>query len=89
MRAPAGDEPAGIAVPRQRAELVANRVAEQLFQRPAWRVRQLADCRDADAGEARLGDRSYAPHEADRQVMQEFEFGSGVDDHQPIRLGDL
>ena len=32
---------------------------------------------------------AHAPHQLDRQVVKELEFGRGIDDHQPVGLGHL
>ena len=66
------------------------RTAEQAgCQRPRRALRQLADGGDAALGESRPGRRTDAPHQLDRQIVQEGELGPGIDDHQPVGLGDL
>ena len=42
-----------------------------------------------DLGEPRPGDRADAPHQIDRQIVKECELGLGIDDDQPVWLGDL
>ena len=80
---------ARVAVPRQRGELFAGGGTEQPRQRAAMRPGQLADGLDADLGQPRLGRRSDAPHQPDRQIVQEGELAAGIDDHQPVGLGHL
>ena len=66
---------ARIAIPGQRRELLAGRGTEQPLERPSRRLRQLPDGEHADLGQPRLGDRAHAPHQLDRQVVQEVELG--------------
>ena len=78
-----------IAIPRQRRQLVAQRAAEQPLQRSPRGLRQLPDGVHADLGEPRLGDGADAPHQLDRQVVEERELGRGIDDDEPVGLGRL
>ena len=80
---------ARIAIPRQRRELLARRGTEQSLERPSRHLRQLPDGQHADLGQSRLGDRAHAPHQLDGQVVQEIQFGVGIDDDQPVGLGHL
>ena len=80
---------ARIAVPGERAELLAGGVAEQAFERAARRIRQLPDGENALVRELGPGDGTDAPHQADRQIVEELEFGRGIDHDQAVRLGDL
>ena len=80
---------ARIAVPGERAELLAGGMAEQALERAARHVRQLSDGEDALLGELRPGDGTDAPHQADRQIVEELELGRGIDHDQTVRLGDL
>ncbi len=49
----------------------------------------MADGQHAALGQSRLGHRADAPHQLDRQVVKEFQFALGIDDDQPVGLGDL
>ena len=64
-------------------------MAEKAFERTSGRVRQLSDGQNALVLELRLGDGADAPHQADRQVVEEREFRFGIDHDQAVRLGDL
>src|SRR5262245_9789476 len=44
---------------------------------------------DALLGQARLGGRTYSPHQLDRQIVKEIQLGSRVDDHQAVGFGHL
>jgi len=50
---------------------------------------ELADRADAALGQALLGDRAHAPHQAHRERVQELPFTPGLDDDQTVRLRDL
>ena len=50
---------------------------------------QLPNGMSAQLGEPRLGDRTYAPHQLDRQVVKETELSLRIDHHQSIGLGHL
>jgi hypothetical protein len=63
--------------------------SEQLLQRPARGLGQLADCDDADFRQPRLRFRADAPHQFDRQIVQEGKFGRRIDEDQPVRLRHL
>ena len=43
----------------------------------------------ADLGQTRLSHQAHSPHQLDGQVLKEFQFGVGIDNHQPIGLGQL
>ena len=81
---------ARIAVPGQRGELLAGGADRAAARATAaacsasWPM-----VRDADLGQPRLGRRADAPHQLDRQIVQEGELGAGIDHHQPVGLGDL
>ena len=74
---------------RVRTKLLAGGRAEQPRQRPAGRMCQLADRRDTDLGEFCRGHRADAPHQVDRQAVQELQFCSRIDLHHAVGLGDL
>ena len=78
-----------IAIPRQRRELLSRRGTEQSLERPSRHLRQLSDGQHADLGQPRPGDRAHAPHQLDGQIVQELQFGVGIDDDQPVGLGHL
>ena len=80
---------ARIPIPRQRPELLSGRLADQALQRLARHLRQLPDGAHAGLGQPGPGDRANAPHQLDRQVVQESEFGLRIDEHQPVGLGHL
>ena len=80
---------ARIAIPRQRRQLVAERMPEQPLQRLRRRLRQLPDGEHTVLGQPFPGDRANAPHQLDRQVVQERELGRGIDDDQAVGLGHL
>src|SRR6202011_5966998 len=65
------------------------RGTEQPLERPSRCLCQLPDRKHADLGQTRLGDRAHSPHQLDGQVVKEFKFGVGIDNHQPVRLGHL
>ncbi len=52
-------------------------------------VGELADGRDTALGRTRARNRTHAPHQVDRQAVQERQFLVGIDDDQAIGLGDL
>ncbi len=62
---------------------------KQILKPPWLNVCQLSDGDHTGIGQLRLGDGSHAPHQLDRQVVQENELGCWVHNHQPVRLGDL
>ena len=79
----------GIAIPRQRTKLVAQGAPEQPLQSPSRDLRQLPDLEHAHLRKSGLGDRAHAPHQFDRQVVQEFELFFRGDHDEPVRFGDL
>ena len=72
-----------------RRQLLAGGAAEHPLDRPPGVLRQLSDRGDAARRKPRAGDRPDAPHQVDRQIMQEGDLAGGVDHHQPVGLGDL
>jgi hypothetical protein len=54
---------AGIALPGERVQLIADSVAEQTFERVPRRIGELADRENALVPEFRFGDGSDAPHQ--------------------------
>ena len=38
---------------------------------------------------SRLTDRAHAPHQFDRQIVKEVQFGARIDHRQPVGLGCL
>src|SRR4029450_12866780 len=78
-----------VAVPSQRCKLLSNRATDHPFERPSRHLCQLADGMDTNLGQARLGGRTYSPHQLDRKIVKEMQFGFGVDDHQAVGFGHL
>jgi hypothetical protein len=70
-----------IAIPRQRCEFLSRCGTEQTLERPSRCLCQLPDSEHADLGQTRLSDRAYSPHQLDGQVVKEFQFGVGIDNH--------
>ena len=75
LRAPMRPDFPRIAIPGERGQLLRSRPAEQPFQRARRGRSQLPDREHADLGQARLGGRPDAPHQLDRQIVQELELG--------------
>src|SRR5262249_52880709 len=44
---------------------------------------------DADLGQPCLGSRANAPHQLDRQIMKEVQFGLWIDNHQTVGFSHL
>jgi hypothetical protein len=42
---------------------------------------QLPNSKHPDLSQTRPGDRAHSPHQLDRQVVKEFQFGVGIDNH--------
>ena len=78
-----------IAIPCERRQLLSGRAADYSLKRPSRHFRQLPNGVNADLGESRAGNRAHSPHQLDRQIMEEIQFGLGIDDYQPIRFGHL
>src|SRR5919109_2898884 len=73
-RAPARLDLPRIAVPRECRQLSSHSVPKQSLHGLKRALSQLTDGGDADPGEPRLGRGTHAPHEGNRQFMQELEF---------------
>src|SRR5262249_30891040 len=78
-----------VAIPCERRQLLSGCATDYSLERPSRHLRQLPDGVNTDVGESRAGNRAHSPHQLDGQVMEETQFGLGIDDHQPIRLGYL
>ena len=78
-----------IAIPRERREFLSRCGTKQLRERLSRCSRQLSDGTYTDVGQPRLTDRAHAPHQFDRQIVKEVQFGAGIDHHQPVGLGCL
>ncbi len=78
-----------ITIPRERHQLFADRAADYSLKRPSWQLAELPNGMDTNLGQPRPSGRPHSPHQLDRQVMKEIQFGLGIDDHQPVRLGHL
>ena len=70
-----------IAIPCERRQLLSDRAAYYSLKRPSWHLGQLPNGVNTDLGESRAGNRAHSPHQLDRQVMEEIQFGLGIDDH--------
>src|SRR5262249_47886805 len=66
---------ARVAVPSQRRKLLSDRATDYPLERPSWHLCQLADGMDAHLGQARLGGRTYSPHQLDRQIVKKIQLG--------------
>src|SRR4029453_7713307 len=64
-----------VAVPSQRRKLVSTRVTDHPFGRPSRHLSHVSDSMDAYLGQARLGGRTYSPHQLDRQIVEEIQLG--------------
>jgi hypothetical protein len=70
-----------ITVPCERRQILSGRATDYSLKRPPWQFRQLPDGMDANLGQPRPGNWTHSPHQLDRQVMEEIQFGVGIDDH--------
>ena len=68
-----GDDAARVAVPAEGAEFFASGMAEDALHPFGALLGELADGEDTLVLEFALGDRADAPHQPDRQRMQEFQ----------------
>src|SRR3954447_16366588 len=89
MRAPMRLDIPRIAIPGKRRQLLSNRTTDHALQRPSWHLRELPDGVDAAFVEPRLGRRTDAPHQLDREIMKEMKLGLGVDNHEAVGFGHL
>src|SRR5262245_23065653 len=80
---------ARIAIPGEGRELRSGRAPDDPLQRPAWRVRQLADGPDATLGQPCLGRWTYSPHQLDGEIVEEGKLALRVDNHEAVGLGHL
>jgi hypothetical protein len=70
-----------VTIPCERRQLLSRPAADYSLKRPSWHFRQLPNGVNTDLGESRMGNRAHSPHQLDRQVMEEIQFGLGIDDH--------
>jgi hypothetical protein len=70
-----------VAIPCERRQLLPSRATDYSLKRPSWHFRQLPDGVNTDLGESRAGDRAHSPHQLDGKVVQEIQFGLGIDDY--------
>src|SRR5215469_9717469 len=70
-----------VAIPCERRQLLSGRAADYSLKRPSWHFRQLPNGVNTDLDESRAANRAHSPHQLDRQVMEEIQFGLGIDDH--------
>jgi hypothetical protein len=89
MRATMRLDVLGIAIPSECRQLVSGCTPDHALQRPSWHLRELADGVDAALVEPRLGRRTNAPHQLDREIMKETKLALRVDNHEAVRFGHL
>ncbi|ESW64867.1 hypothetical protein X771_24470 [Mesorhizobium sp. LSJC277A00] len=89
IRASAGRLPSADCAPAECDRLWVSSFRGSRFHASDARDRKSTRLLDADLGQPRLGRRADAPHQADRQIMQEGKFGVRIDHHQAVGLGHL
>ena len=78
-----------ITIPRERHQFLSDSAADYSLNRPSWHLRQLPNGVNTDLGKPCSSHRTHSPHQLNRQVVKEIQFGLRINDHQPVRLGHL
>src|SRR5262245_26202228 len=78
-----------ITIPRERTELLPERTTDYSLKRPSRHLRQLPNGVNAELGQTCPRNRAHSPHQLDGQVVEEVQFGLGIDKYQSVRLGHL